>query len=35
MEAKLADLQGELNLTEEEFERRLIKRLETEIRVNQ
>ena len=35
LEAKLADLQSELNLSDEEFERRLLKRLEQEIKFNQ
>ena len=34
LEAKLADLQGELNLSDDEFEQRLLKRLEQEIKIN-
>ena len=34
LEAKLSDLQGELNLTDEQFEQRLLKRLEQEIKIN-
>ena len=34
LEAKLSDLQNELNLTDDEFEQRLLKRLEQEIKVN-
>ena len=35
LEAKLDDLQAELDLSDEDFERRLLKRLEQEIKANQ
>ena len=34
LEAKLSDLQNELNLSDQEFEQRLVRRLEQEIKVN-
>mmetsp|Transcript_30343 Transcript_30343/g.40322 ORF Transcript_30343/g.40322 Transcript_30343/m.40322 type:complete len:87 (-) Transcript_30343:231-491(-) len=34
LEAKLDDLQAELDLSDDEFERRLLKRLEQEIKAN-
>ena len=35
LQAKLSDLKNELNLSEDEFEKRLLKRLEHEIKFNQ